>query len=64
MVVQGKRQQQKKTEPQVEWPRLIILEIRRRRQEDHCKFKAPLIYVESLKIKANGYIVRFSLKNS
>lgn len=30
----------------------IGLEIRRQRQEDQCKFKAPLIYVESLKIKA------------
>lgn len=38
--------------------RSIILGIRRQRQEDHCKFKATVVYIESLKTKQNKQTIK------
>lgn len=52
MVAQGEQSTTKENRSPGRMAQADILEIRRLRQGDHCKFKAPLIYIESLKIKA------------
>lgn len=52
VVAQGEQSTTKENRSPGRMAQADILEIRRLRQGDHCKFKAPLIYIESLKIKA------------